>query len=113
MLCDLFKLLLDVCVGLQFELSAGVRPVHQEEPLLGVHLLDQNGCFLVVPHLEMKCVFYFNGPIADFISICMPRMAQKTIICGSGEALSSQRSMNEPLARRPNLITAGKTATFR
>lgn len=93
--CNLFKLLLDVCVCLQLELSAGVRPVHQEEPLLGVHLLDQNGCFLVVPHLKMKCVFYFNGPFADFISISMPRTAQKTIICGSGEASSSRRSMNE------------------
>lgn len=79
MLCDLFELLLDVCVCLQFELSAGVRPVHQEEPLLCVHLLDQNGCFLVVPHLKMKCVFYFHGPFADFIAISMPGMAQKQL----------------------------------
>lgn len=51
---NLFKLLLDVCVRLEFELSAGVRPVHQEEPLLGVHLFDQYGCFLIVPRLQMK-----------------------------------------------------------
>lgn len=51
MFCHLFKLLFDVCVCLQFELSASVGPVNQEESLLRVHLLDQYGSFLVVPHL--------------------------------------------------------------
>ena len=50
--CDLFKLLLDVGVRLQFDLSAGVRPVHQEQPLLSVHLFDKYGRFLVVSHLK-------------------------------------------------------------
>lgn len=53
-MCNLFKLLLDVSVGLQFELPASVGPVHQEQPLLGVHLFDQNGRFLVVPQLKRK-----------------------------------------------------------
>lgn len=51
MFCHLFKLLFEVCVCLQFELSASVGPVNQEESLLCVHLLDQYGSFLVVPHL--------------------------------------------------------------
>lgn len=50
----LFKPLFNVRVRLQLELSARVGPVHEEEPLLGVHLFDQYGCFLVVPHLEKK-----------------------------------------------------------
>lgn len=50
----LFKPLFDVRVRLQLELSAGVGPVHEEKPLLGVHLFDQYGGFLVVPHLEKK-----------------------------------------------------------
>ena len=50
----LLKLLLDVSVCLQFELPARVGPVDEEQPLLGVHLFDQNGRFLVVPHLEKK-----------------------------------------------------------
>lgn len=62
MLCNLFKFLLDVCVCLQFELSACIWPVHQEEPLLGVDLLHQYGRFLVVPHLQMKCMLYLRVP---------------------------------------------------
>lgn len=50
-MCNLFKLLLDVCISLQLELPARVGPVHQKEPLLGVHLLDQYGRFFVVPRL--------------------------------------------------------------
>lgn len=50
----LFKPLFDVRVCLQLDLSAGVGPVHEEKPLLGVHLFDQYGCFLVVPHLKNK-----------------------------------------------------------
>lgn len=55
----LFKPLLDVCVCLQFELSAGVGPVHEEKPLLGVHLFHQDGCFLIVPHLKKNSFKYF------------------------------------------------------
>lgn len=50
----LLKLLLDVAVRLQFDLPPRVGPVHQEQPLLGVHLFNKDGCFFVVPHLEMK-----------------------------------------------------------
>lgn len=50
----LFKPLLDVCVCLQFELSACVGPVHEEKPLLGVHLFHQDGRFLIVPHLRKR-----------------------------------------------------------
>ena len=69
MIRHLFKLFLDVCICLQFELSASVRPIHEEEPLLGVHLLDQYGCFLVVPHLKMKWIqVVIKGPSTGFIS---------------------------------------------
>lgn len=57
----LFKPLFDVRVCLQLELSARVGPVHEEEPLLGVHLFDQYGCFLVVPHLK-KAPLPLNSP---------------------------------------------------
>lgn len=50
-MCYLFELLLDVRICLQLELSACVWSVHQKEPLLGVHLLDQYGSFFVVPRL--------------------------------------------------------------
>lgn len=53
-LVHLLKLLLDVCVRLQLELPARVGPVDQEQPLLAVHLFDQDGCLLVVPHLGEK-----------------------------------------------------------
>lgn len=56
----LFKPLFDVCVCLQLELPASVGPVDQEKPLLGVHLFDQDGCFLVVPHLKKKSTISFN-----------------------------------------------------
>lgn len=54
MFSHLFKPLLDVCVCLQFELSACVGPVHEEKPLLGVHLFHQDGRFLIVPHLRKR-----------------------------------------------------------
>lgn len=56
----LFKPLFDVCVCLQLELPASVGPVDEEKPLLGVHLFDQDGCFLVVPHLKKKSTISFN-----------------------------------------------------
>lgn len=49
---NLLKLLLDVGVRLQLELPARVGPVDQEEPLLCVQLLHQDGRLLVVPRLE-------------------------------------------------------------
>lgn len=51
---NLFKFLLEVCVRLQFDLPAGVGPVHQEQPLLSVHLFDKDGRFFVVPHLKIN-----------------------------------------------------------
>lgn len=51
---NLFKLLFDVCIRLQLELPARVGPVHQKEPLLGVHLLHQDGRFFVVSCLFTK-----------------------------------------------------------
>lgn len=71
-MCNLFKLLLDVGVRLQFELPARVRPVHQEQPLLGVHLFDQDGRFLVVSHLKMKYMLDLKGtPLMVNIQICL------------------------------------------
>lgn len=91
MLRNLFKLLLDVCVRLQFELSACIWPVHQEESLLGVHLLYQYGCFLVVPHLQMKSTLYLR--VHPLVLYQFPRQEYtgkkkfSTIFCGPGEAL--------------------------
>lgn len=68
-ICYLFKLLLDVCVCLQLELSARVWSVYQKEPLLGVHLLDQYGSFFVVPCLKNKTKQKYNVPFTDFIII--------------------------------------------
>jgi len=60
MFCDLLELLLDVRVHLQLDLFASVWPVNQEEPLLRVHLFNQDGGFLVVPHLKTKNTLDFD-----------------------------------------------------
>lgn len=72
---NLFKLLLDVSVRLQFELSARVRPVNQEQPLLGVHLFDEDRCFLVVPHLDTNKHF--------ILTISVPFFYYWQHLCGS------------------------------
>lgn len=67
----LFKPLFDVCVCLQFELSASVGPVHEEKPLLGVHLFHQDGCFLIVPHLKTISFNYFYLCQKMYFKMCL------------------------------------------
>lgn len=76
----LFKPLFDVCICLQFDLSAGVGPVHKKKPLLGVHLFYQDGCFLIVPHLkEISFNYYLCQKM--YFKMCMSLSCSKGAPC--------------------------------
>ena len=67
----LFKPLLVVHVGLQFELLAGVGPIHQEQPLLWVQLLHQYGRLPVVAHLQKEQDSTISLKVWSLLPVCI------------------------------------------
>jgi len=50
----LFTSLLEVSVGLKFNLFSDIWSIHHKQSLSGIDFLYKDGNFLVIPHLEMK-----------------------------------------------------------